>query len=92
MIYAEQFAVILHTLIEVHGFQPPICFAMIAVNGSTMTGYYYQHDDHLECRLTSQNVNDNFALPVNIMFVDSESGNAARVVLDARQTPQYFFH
>jgi hypothetical protein len=92
MIDAEKLADILRTLIEVHGFQPPILFAMIAINGSTVTGYYYQHDDHLECKFTSQILKDHFTLPVNIMFVDSSTGNAVRVVLNAKQEHQYFLN
>jgi hypothetical protein len=93
MVDAEKLADILRTLIELHGFNPPSFFAMIGLNGSSVNGHYYHHDDHLECELTSDNVKGNgFTLPINIMFVDGNTGNAARVLLDAKQKPQYFLH
>jgi hypothetical protein len=75
------FQAALHMLIDEHGFQPPIFMAMVAANGSTLTGTFYGPD--LTSEITSSHdVDGMYKMPINVMFVDSITGNAVRVTIE----------
>ena len=64
------------------GFEFPIHFAVISVNGGISAGSFEQRENGgFECKfLAEHSVEAGLQLPINIMFVDSKSGDAARVL------------
>jgi hypothetical protein len=73
---------ILKTLLE-NGFELPFHFAIVGRNGQMMAGHYQADEggDGLVCSLELEGKKGSaFAVPINLMFVDS-AGEAARVVI-----------
>ena len=70
------------------GFELPVHFALIACNGFLLTGYYYfsEEADDLDATITTkwapEGQEGTFTLPVNVMFVDGNSGNGALLLVD----------
>jgi len=62
------------------GFELPLYFTCMAVNGTMIYGRYALGDEEVGGEiLASYGPDDAFALPINIIFVD-HTGKAARVV------------
>jgi len=73
---------ILQELIE-HGFEPPICCTMVAVNGSVSSTLIQkvEGEPRLSSTRTAEHVVDGqFVVPINVFFVDSR-GEAVRVLV-----------
>lgn len=77
----EQFASFLSTLLA-QGFETPIHWIALAVNGTVIAGRYdAEPDGSLKATLTAQHmVGRGFALPINFVYVD-QRGEAARFVI-----------
>ena len=89
----EQLGEMLQVLLNEHGFTPPLYVAIVAKNGSSVIGAYRESGQGLDFQILAQHVEDEFfAVPVNVMVVDSATGNAARVLLSANEKPKYFLH
>ena len=69
------------------GFQAPLYFAAIGINGAAVTGRYRQvSDGSLDCDILTDHMPDGqMLLPINIMFTDSR-GEASRVVIAQHQS------
>jgi hypothetical protein len=65
------------------GFQFPIHFAAIAINGSVIAGVFKDAPagERRDCEVLTKHILDaGFELPINVMYVDA-SGGAARMVI-----------
>lgn len=82
MDFPDMLAGFLEELIGDHGYQLPIYWAAISVNGSIFAGAYEQATVGLDCKVFAEHSPTGmFVAPVNIIFVDSR-GEAARTVLE----------
>jgi hypothetical protein len=73
----QHITAIFQKLLE-QGFHLPIHVAVLAVNGSVFAGAFTGNAFEPSAQ---HSVGGGFTLPINIMLVDSETGDAARVVL-----------
>lgn len=86
---SEEFEEVIDSLLE-KGFEPPLYFCAIAVNGSMDIGTFERIGD-------SKDLGPNFlaqhssagvhALPIHLLFVDPV-GHVARVIIDGSGEPQ----
>jgi hypothetical protein len=78
----DQFAEILRTMLA-RGFEPPLVCTTVGANGSVLViRMDWAEGGSLGADIVTQDtIDDAFALPTNVMFVDS-NGEAARVVLE----------
>ena len=62
------------------GFEMPIHFAAIGINGSVVTGTYRRsrRNGGFDCQITARTKDNSLTPPVNIMYVDRK-GEAALV-------------
>ena len=60
------------------GYDVPIYMAAVAVNGSTLVGSFTGESFET---FANHCFDGGFRLPINMMFVDAATGNAARVVI-----------
>ncbi|OGP93617.1 MAG: hypothetical protein A2157_03790 [Deltaproteobacteria bacterium RBG_16_47_11] len=84
---------ILETLLN-HGFEPPLYWATIAVNGAMAMGRYILNTESgdLDCQIiASHDVGGTFGIPINMMFTDRD-GDAARVVTGRSEEPEVIFN
>jgi hypothetical protein len=87
---AESLAKILDTLLE-RGYRLPIHCAVMGVNGSLIAALFSKvaGEDRFLTTCTAQFfVDDGFALPINMLFVDSR-GEAMRVLVEADGCAQF---
>ncbi len=78
----EHLGNILRTCLE-NGMQAPLTVAVVAVNGSILAGRYFWSESHEGfdyVELAEHIEGEGFAVPINIMIVDS-GGEAARVLI-----------
>jgi hypothetical protein len=80
---AKEIRVALEKLLD-EGWELPIHFAMISVNGCIMAGSYeMQNDDTILPKVVTHHApQPGFILPVNLMFVDSKTGEAVRMIFE----------
>ena len=86
---SEEFAEIIENLLE-KGFKPPLYFCAIAINGSMDMGTFDRigKTNDLKANFLAQySTGDLHALPIHLLFVDTE-GLAARVVIEGSGEPQ----
>jgi len=87
---AQSLARILDALLE-RGYQPPIHFAAMGVNGSLIAALFHRaaNENHFSTTCTAQYfVDESFALPINMLFVDSR-GEAVRVLVESDGLAQF---
>ena len=78
----EQFGNMLETCLK-NGMQAPLTLAVVAVNGSVLVIRYVWSESHegFDAEYLAEHLEGkSFALPINIMVVDS-GGEAARVLI-----------
>jgi hypothetical protein len=73
----------LETAIE-HGFKSPIFVSAIGANGTLLGARFREDDDNKWTCKVLQSVGEGLTSPINIMFVDMNTGNATRVLIDKR--------
>jgi hypothetical protein len=86
---SEEFEEVIQNLID-KGFQAPLYFCAIAVNGSMDIGSFERIGDTTDLRpnfLAQHSTADLHALPIHLMFVDPK-GRVARVVIQGSGEPQ----
>lgn len=86
---SEEFEEVIENLLG-KGFQPPLYFCAIAVNGSMDIGTFEKIGDSTDLRanfLAQHSTADLHALPIHLMFVDPK-GQVARVVIKGSGEPQ----
>jgi hypothetical protein len=84
-----EFEEVIENLLD-KGFQPPLYFCAIAVNGSMDIGSLERIGDTVDLRpnfLAQYSTADLHALPIHLMFVDPK-GQVARVVIAGSGEPQ----
>lgn len=55
------------------GFETPLYWAMISVNGCILTGYYKTSSEAMEAKITTEYFPEStFILSINIIFVDKK--------------------
>jgi len=89
MSLAQQLGECIEALL-VHGFELPLYFTCMSVNGMMVYGCYTEGEgeDGLHCDIrASYGSEEGFVIPLNIMFVD-QRGKAARVVLRDPTEPE----
>ena len=77
--------------LSMRGFQAPIYTVMVGSNGSILAGTFTGGTGGtFDFEASAEHYPDPvFALPVNIMFVDGKTGEAARVVIDRPDQEEY---
>ena len=86
---SEEFEEVIENLLD-KGFEAPLYFCAIAVNGSMDIGRFERIGDSTDLRpnfLAQHATGDLHALPIHLLFVDSK-GHAARVVIEGSGEPQ----
>ena len=76
------------------GFDPPLYFTCIAVNGCMVYGRYrwVEGEEGMHCDLFASHTPESaFAFPINLMVVN-QRGKAARVLVDTSQEIQLFLN
>jgi hypothetical protein len=81
MDFSEELGQCITALLD-YGFEPPLYFTCMAVNGAMVYGRFafVEGEEELHCDILAAHETENeFAVPVNIIFVD-QAGQAARVL------------
>lgn len=77
----DQFAQIIVSLVEDHGYKYPIHFAVVSRDGVVFGGTFRKSENgDVECDITAEQSGMNaMRVPISVMYIDSETGHASLV-------------
>jgi len=84
---SHHIAAVVEQLLE-GGFEFPIHLVAVAVNGSIIAGSFAGPGKGFETS-AHQTIGEGFTLPINLMFVNSKTGEAARILINGPDQTEY---